>query len=392
MENSEYKCDSLPPSEFGNAVKISTVHNSKGLEFPVVFVARTDAIWQIRGGTKDVNFDKNLGLGIKLFNPREKTKMPSVAYTAVEIAKKRREVAENIRLLYVALTRAKEYLFITGAATPKTVRSKLLLPPPLETSQSFLDLLLYAGAKDGEIKRLIDMPAAVSQAVKIEKDAPKAVFNKEEKLYSDTIKRVVDFQYPYAASTAVSPKYTVSALNRTREDDAVYIPSVVKEDNRGAGIAYHTVMEHIDLSLSTESEVNMFIVSLAERGILTQTEAELVDGNKIFKCISTPLIREGIKEKYLREQSFMLRVPACEALDTVAADHVLVQGTVDLCFLGKENVLIDFKYSSLPDDALAEKYKKQLNMYEKAVEVSFGVKIHKKLIYSFISGNFVEIN
>lgn len=385
---SDKKGEPLTPTEFGNAVKIVTVHGSKGLEYPAVFIARADSSPH-NNKIPDIIFDKDLGIGMQLYNDANRSKKPSLAYTAINLVKKKKESDERIRLLYVAMTRAQRFLSITGKGDGN-INAKLDAPTPPITAADFVDLLLFAAAKNDGVKRALNTEV-ISSGETEKNDLPVAVFNRAEKTYLDEIGKVVNFSYAYEAATTVSPKYTVSDLNRN-DDDSVYVPSATGgEDNRKKGIAYHAVMENIDFNASTLSEVNGFILSLVSKGILTEDEALSVDGGQIIKCINSPVIKEGIKGKYLREKPFMLRLKADLIADYKSDDSVLIQGTADLILFGNETTVIDFKYSGLSDEKLAEKYKKQLYLYEKAVETAFRVKVDKKLLYSFNSGHFIEI-
>ncbi len=325
-----------------------------------------------------------------MYNDATRSKKASLAYTAIDLVRKKRENDENIRLFYVALTRAQRFLFVTGKA-PKDIDAKIALPTPLVRISNFSDLLIYAAAKNDSVRRTLrteTVPYGRTGASEL----PAVVFNKAEKAYLDEIARVVNFEYGYGGAIAVSPKYTVSELNRSA-DDTVYIPSATGgEDNRRKGIAYHVVMENVDFSFTTLSEVNELILKLVDKGVLTKEDAELVDGKQILDCINNDVIKEGIKGEYLREKPFMLRLDASEIADCAKGDGVLIQGTADLILFGKQTTVIDFKYSGLDDRKLAEKYKKQLNLYEIAVETAFGTKVDKKLLYSFTSGRFIEIN
>lgn len=390
--NSDDEKKGLPPAEFGNAVKISTVHGSKGLEYKVVFLAAVQSVGNKKGGA-DFIFDKDYGVGVKLYDEVTRSKIPSLAYNAITLMAKRRSTDEMIRLLYVALTRAQEKLYITGRVkSEKEVADNLRFPRMVAEAACFKDLLYFAAASDTKIADAITVER-ISEQRKDDVVRSEAVFNKPEKTYTDEIKKVVLYKYGRIASTSVSNKYTVSEINR-HDDDTVYAPSMfANEDNRKKGIAYHTVMENIDFGISTLSEVNLFIEALAARGILTSEEADLVNGRDILNCINNPIIKNGIKGSYLREQPFMLRVKASDVMDTRSDDMILVQGTADLVLLGGgQNTVIDFKYSSLPDEKLAAKYEKQLNLYKLAIERAKNVAVTHKKLYSFTSNRFIEIN
>lgn len=384
--------DCTNPDDEADAVKILTVHASKGLEFPVVFLARCDAGWGGEVRKSDIVFDRTLGAGIKLFDEETRLKADSLAYTAIKLEAKRREADENIRLLYVALTRAKNRIYVTGM-TNKALEKKFDFPTPVISSMRFSDLITYAAAIDGGLYGLIDF---VEPTVENPNEVAKSGLypSKGDDKTRNALKNVLDFVYPFEKSSRISPKYTVTEINRLvrDEENEGFTPSMINpsSDNRRTGIAYHAVMENIDFSTSTVSEINYLLKNLVENGVLQDGDEELVDANDILRCIQSPVIQEGIKGRYIREKSFMLSLQAGE-VGGDSSDDILVQGTIDLVFFGEENVIVDFKYSGLSDEKLAKKYARQLKTYKIAVMKAFDVKVDKILLYSFKTGHFIDI-
>ena len=305
---------------------------------------------------------------------------------------KRREADENIRLLYVALTRAKNRIYVTGT-TNKALEKKFDFPTPVISSMKFSDLITFAVAMDDGLYGLIDF---VEPTVENPNEVAKSglyLSNGDDKT-RNALKKVLDFVYPFEKSSRISPKYTVTEINRLvrDEENEGFTPSMINpsSDNRRTGIAYHAVMENIDFSTRTVSEINYLLKNLVENGVLQDGDEELVDANDILMCIQSPVIQEGIKGKYIREKSFMLSLQAGE-VGGDSSDDILVQGTIDLAFFGEENVIIDFKYSGLSDERLAEKYARQLKTYKIAVMQAYNVKVDKILLYSFKTGHFIDI-
>lgn len=384
--------DFTNPDDESDAVKVLTVHASKGLEFPVVFLARCDT--KCSGGVKagDIVFDRTLGAGIKLFDEETRLKADSLAYTAINIEAKRREADENIRLLYVALTRAKNRIYVTGT-TKDGIDKKLDFPTPVISSTRFSDLITYAVAMDDDLYGLIDfVEPTLENPNEVAKNG--LYLSKGDDKTRNALKKVLDFVYPFEKSSRISPKYTVTEINRLvrDEENEGFTPSMINpsSDNRRTGIAYHAVMENIDFSTSTVSEINYLLKNLVENGVLQDGDEELVDANDILRCIQSPVIQEGIKGRYIREKSFMLSLQAGE-VGGDSSDDILVQGTIDLAFFGEENVIVDFKYSGLSDEKLAKKYARQLKTYKIAVMKAYDVKVDKILLYSFKTGHFIDI-
>lgn len=384
--------DFTNPDDESDAVKVLTVHASKGLEFPVVFLARCDT--KCSGGVKagDIVFDRTLGAGIRLFDEETRLKADSLAYTAINIEAKRSEADENIRLLYVALTRAKNRIYVTGT-TKDGIDKKLDFPTPVISAMRFSDLITYAVAMDDGLYGLIDfVEPTVENPNDVAKDG--LYLSKGDDKTRNALKKVLDFVYPFEKSSRISPKYTVTEINRLvrDEENEGFTPSMINpsSDNRRTGIAYHAVMENIDFSTNTVSEINYLLKNLVENGVLQDGDEELVDANDILRCIQSPVIQEGIKGRYIREKSFMLSLQAGE-VGGDSSDDILVQGTIDLAFFGEENVIVDFKYSGLSDEKLAKKYARQLKTYKIAVMKAYDVKVDKILLYSFKTGHFIDI-
>lgn len=384
--------DFTNPDDESDAVKVLTVHASKGLEFPVVFLARCDT--KCSGGVKagDIVFDRTLGAGIRLFDEETRLKADSLAYTAINIEAKRREADESIRLLYVALTRAKNRIYVTGT-TKDGIDKKLDFPTPVISSEKFSDLITYAASLDDGLYGLIDfVEPTVENPNEVAKNG--LYLSKGDDKTRNALKKVLDFVYPFEKSSRISPKYTVTEINRLvrDEENEGFTPSMINpsSDNRRTGIAYHAVMENIDFSTNTVSEINYLLKKLVENGVLQDGDEELVDANDILRCIQSLVIQEGIKGRYIREKSFMLSLQAGE-VGGDSSDDILVQGTIDLAFFGEENVIVDFKYSGLSDEKLAKKYARQLKTYKIAVMKAYDVKVDKILLYSFKTGHFIDI-
>ena len=373
-----------------NAVKAVTVHKSKGLEYPVVIYVADDR-FNFRNSYSDVVIHGDIGIGVRNYFPDTRKVADSVQYLAAALYEKEKTVKEEMRLLYVALTRAQRRLAVVckargaGSAAPENWALPSLLAkscadfmydayfncPSLRDSFAFLT---YGGRKAVKPVRGINVFATD--------------INREDELVNK-INNIYNYEYPYYNATRTEQKFTVTALNDAdlsaeRFASAVNISG---DDPRAEGIAYHTVMENIDLGLTDEKQVADAVKNMTDAGLLSRKEAEAVDAAKIFRCISCDLMQYAARNRRFTELPFMLNLPANELFDTSVTDKILIQGTIDLLIMGEKNIIVDFKNSSKTGKDLINSYKKQLYYYKMAVETSFGVKIDDLVIYSFKDGN-----
>ena len=116
-----------------------------------------------------------------------------------------------------------------------------------------------------------------------------------------------------------------------------------------------------------------------------------MDAEAVARCLASPVMRLARESTCYRERSFLMYVPADEVGQGTSRDKVLVQGVIDLFIDGKERVIVDFKNSALRSDEALRKYKKQLQLYKKAVESSFSGKVDRILLYSFKTGKTLDV-
>lgn len=374
-------------SDDGKCIVMQSMHGSKGLEYPVVFVANLSTSYvNDRKGT--VAIDEKLGLAVQVFDEETRTVRPSLLSRAVDISKQQKQRSEEMRLLYVALTRAKYQLYVSGSCSAKSDgRLKSIF-----RSNSMLDVLFYASFFDESLAREIDV--RISEPILKSQKAQQIVsFGKADTIYNKIIDEIINHKYKYAPQTTAEQKYTVTSLNVDETDDKTRATSLFDDgDRRTVGIAYHAVMENIDFSLKSEAEVRAAIDKMAEDKILSPEDAAEVRADEIFACIQNAELRKilGLDEpqsshpQIYTELPFTLLVAADKVLENPGyGDKVLVQGVIDLLVMGEEIVIVDYKNSFKSPEKLAETYKKQLYLYKMAVETSFGEKVDKIALYSF---------
>ena len=414
-------------------VNIMSVHNSKGLEFDTVFFC--DTAHQFNRGDERSSYiiHKDFGLTLRLRDETSFGKFNTLARGAAEIALREEALDEEMRVLYVALTRAKKRLIITSAlkhardiiesiSSPERKVSKHNLLETKNMSELILWGILKSDYKDYDIEY-------VSNAI----DEETTVVEKTEKIYDEdlinevlgVIKKRLSFVYPYKEMTELPSKLVVSKLypavldEYTTETEPIASSMYVKpkfllpekERATGAerGTATHIFMQFCDFDNVTKNGVENELTRLTEKGYIDKRNSSLVNIEKIKGFFDGQLFEILSKAKKVwRERRFNIKLPASDftqdsALkEKYANESILVQGVIDLLFVDENDklVLADYKTDWFSDKditngnaekILIERHKTQLSYYAEACKKMFGKKVDKILIYSFALGKTIEI-
>ncbi len=370
------------PSNGEDAVNVMTVHKSKGLEFPVVFLPYFNTSFskgKPSGG--DVYLDRELGISLRYYDDDNKLVADTVFTEIFKLRDREKEKEERLRLLYVATTRAKNHLFIT--TTENKTEKKLLFA---DEADSFYDLLEYSTRRNPSL-------AFYKEKVSMKKVSPTETTSEEcgEKFDFSSL----EGSYPYEEATSFPVKYSVSELNSEGFSPAVYRTD--DEENVSAvsaetGTVYHKVLENVDLFRTEKGDVEEVVETLKLTGELTEEEASSVDCRLVADVLKLDVFDELRRMEVRREAPFMLYVPARDVIDdTRLEDKVLVQGVIDLVGLGEDAVLVDYKYTSLPPSVVAKKYAKQLRVYRIAVERLLGKRVRRAVLVLIRTAEAVEM-
>ena len=416
-----------------DSVRIMTVHGSKGLEFPVVFLARLGGKNNTDDSRKRLLFHHEAGIGLSLCDPQAQERHRPLPLAGVLTARQTDDCAEELRIWYVALTRAREKLCFV--LTEKDLQKRLsglemLLPagreiPPdtLLHAVSPADWMLLAALRHPSFAPLRTAPEAIASmtaeeefsvrvlsaadaaapdAAVAETDAAQA----PDPALTDTLAARIAYRYPYTALAAIPAKLAASALSHTamqRDHIATARPAFFREDGLTAaqkGTALHTFMQFADFAAAA-SDPLAEARRLTAAGFLTERQRDALPEDKIRRFFVSELFaRMTASPDCRREFAFTVEVPAAAVVgDGAFADApldgetVVVQGIADCVFVeGDGLVLVDYKTDRVHEpQELIDRYRSQLTFYRRALEPIFGMPVRQALLYSFALGEAVLV-
>lgn len=373
-----------------NAVKIMSIHASKGLEFPVVILGCSNKKYKTDDLSTDMIIDKKYGVALKLNDGTDGIVKETLFRKYVRFKKLIVMREEEARLLYVALTRAKNRLFITGTTGIK--KGGVVLP-----------IKSAHGPEDGLFSSsYCDLFAECDFNIKISDEEDFTALKKTEarrvlagaasEELKNKIKRNLSFEYPFIADEKISVKCSVTAAARFEEEDShpfEYAPIFGETDDK-IGSAYHKYLQLCDFSVPPESAVNGLIASR----LMSKEEAELLSLPKLNAILQMPVFKELSGFELYKEQPFTALLPASYVeRDYSGKEQILVQGIIDLLAVrGDQAVIVDYKFSALKNDEdLVLRYEKQLRLYALAVEKVLKKKIVGLYIANIYSCRLIEL-
>lgn len=381
-----------------NCVSIMSIHKSKGLEFPIVFLANSARKFNLQDLSRPVLTHPRLGVGGKVVDHERGVEFPTIAHRAIKSRLLTETLSEEIRVLYVAMTRAKERLYISCTAKdPEDYIKKLSLykssplsPEILRKYPTFADWLILSFLSGGGKAMSLEISHPYEEAEpKTRIAAPITELSQEDTFKLEKLREILSLQYPHGNTQGIPSKLTATMLRTEERDEDAHelvprrertfrLPNFSAETRRltaaERGTAVHTLMQFIDFSLtSTAEEIEKEIARVESLGQLTAAAASAIDVS-IVRSFFISAVGKRIKaaDSVIREFRFSLLCPANEFFDFRGDEKILLQGIVDCC-IEEQGVLtiIDYKTDSVTEDTLAfaaEKYKPQVRAYAYAME------------------------
>ncbi|MBR5407070.1 MAG: helicase-exonuclease AddAB subunit AddA [Lachnospiraceae bacterium] len=399
------------PDENDDAVRIMTIHKSKGLEFPVCFVAGLYKGYNFHDVRQSVIPDIDIGLGINLIDPEKRIKQPTLIKNLVRNKKSTEMHTEEARVLYVAMTRAKEKLILTAAVSG--LETHLSRPRMLSKCDSFFDLIAYAlnGAGLPSVSANILSAADLIEADirdtvhdEVEKEEIRRIMRGADVPDNDMIRDRFSFVYSHDAGDRIFEKVSVTELKRrsmhevlpedkelpdqrgepvTVEETLPYIPDFIREQEKEIpatlhGTAVHRIFEIWDYDRDgSDAEIQSFMEYVREKGLMEDELVGCVRIPEVSGFLNSDLaarMKAAYKKGQLyREQPFM-----------ISHGDIIIQGIIDAYFIEDDKiVIVDYKTDRVADvNELKERYHVQLEYYAKALSTLLDKPVSQMLIYS----------
>ena len=390
-----------------NAVSMLTVHTSKGLEYPIVFMVRNQNKINFSDSQGVLLADNNDGIGMTVVDRDRMVTTDTLFHAHIAECKKNAERSQSLRLLYVAMTRAREKLIMTAAIKPPSKDEGEHFVPP---EDCWLKWLMESGSvKNGAIK----LAKLTDEDIETNTDIAQ-----EENEYadytelSDKIKANLSRSYAFEEITKIPAKVTVSEVGiediapktesgKNKGGVKLFIrkPSFIEKSDemtgKERGDAYHKVFELISWDKKTES-AEIQLKAFLDCGKITQREFDCVKAADIQKLMDSPLGERIRKSGMLRrEQPLFTEIePKAVGFDVESQDKPFVQGIADMFFAEEDGiVLVDYKTNvNVTEEDLYSEYFGQLDIYAKAISEMTGMRVKERLIWSVYLGRAVDMS
>ncbi|MDE7158809.1 MAG: UvrD-helicase domain-containing protein [Clostridiales bacterium] len=341
-----------------NAVKVLTMHASKGLEYPVVILANLDTAF--RGSERDeIIWTKQFLAAPKAYDAKKKHVFETVLRKASLLLEDEEDRKGERNLLYVAMTRARYRLHLLfdekdGDGSP-VYANKL---------SDFFYLSHFADKFVPEE----ELPAHLQRETVLYASAKQNAADDAGELLHEIYR--MGERYPYSESTKLHVKSSATdlmhgAVQETEEKRPLYFSGEGHEKTSvDAGLAYHAFLQFVEFGADAEEE----LARMKRENLLTKEQLALLNPERLRQILNIPCLKALAGKRVFREQKFLVGIPACEIEPTAAQDSTVYQGAIDLLYEdGDGFVIVDYKFSSLPDERIKEKYAVQIALYKKAV-------------------------
>lgn len=361
-----------------DAVRVMTIHASKGLEFPVTVVCGLERKSNSEEEREEILTDREFGIAVRLFDDAERTAAETLLRGLIREKMRENRLKEELRLFYVATTRAGYSLHLTFEGKDDLRKEK------------------FCGAE-----RFLDYVPATLPVTEWDKDSfeftdfsrekRKVLIGEANECETQKMKKDFSFRYPFESDTVLPLKGNVTAANALMAQEFYPVHILFGGEDvpdKEGGVTAHKIVENYDFS---RGDFYKQVEDMVASGVLSRESIEKVSLERIKKAAEAAF---GSLEGYdlYREQPFMAEAEAGLVFKTDSKEKVLLQGVIDLLALkdGKA-VIVDYKYSSLNAESLKKRYGGQLSLYAYAAEKILGVETAEKRLVNLFTGETVKL-
>ena len=429
--------------ENDDVVRIMSIHKSKGLEFPVVFLSSTGKQFNFNDLKEDVLLHQDMGIGAKYIDYDMQIKYDTLSKRAIKDKILTETLSEEMRILYVALTRAKEKLFITGIS--KDIKKELekidanieryekqdnkINPILIKKCKKYLEWILYVyqyeknSCKDKIDFNIYKKKELLTKFKKVDNEEIDVFNELEEKSkeykndFSD-IKKILEYKYKNILDTTIPTKTSVTALkDLSNKNNNVKIeekeeqkeisfkePNFLKNGKEEKitaskkGSLIHLCLQKLDINIDYDlAKITNLLDELEMKKIITPKEKEAINVNKILEFTKSKIWEElKTAKKIEKEKPFYINIKAKDIYNKETDENILVQGIIDLYYIDKDNNinLVDYKTDYIENGneiELVNRYKEQLYLYKKALEQVYKKEVKNTYIYSVYLNKEIQI-
>lgn len=360
------------------AVKVMTIHASKGLEFPVVIVAGLERNMNDEEEYGDIIFSREKGFAFKGFFDGDRTKTETIERAVIKEQMRLDRIKEELRLFYVATTRATYSLHLTVEGDIKE-RKEIF-----SGADKFIDYV------PNGLMTTIHNPQELA-FLELKQSAQKVIVGQSDEKVKEQLKNIFAYSYPYMDDTTLPLKMGVtSAISNDDNEGIVHLLFDEPTPDKEKGIIAHAIMENMDFN--SQDDIYMQTTKMQEKGILSKQDIDKINLDRLNKVLKNEAFKLIKDYNLYREHEFFVSAPANMIKQTSSKEQVVLQGIIDLLAIKNDKaIIIDYKYSSLDAKSLKAKYHKQLELYAYALKKILNKDIQKLMLVNLFTGESIEV-